>query len=100
MMYWLSKSMHESLDAAAVGFWENEYTGRKHARLQIITLAELFQNKGPDIPWVDTSVAKKRSVKTGPIKGRCCNQIFAIEGDSWCRLCSYEGSFLHVSTVV
>lgn len=46
-------------DAAAVGFWENEYTGRKHARLQIITLAELFQNKRPDIPWIDTSVAKK-----------------------------------------
>jgi site-specific DNA-methyltransferase (adenine-specific) len=46
-------------DAAAVGVWENEYTGRKHARLQIITLAELFQNKRPDIPWVDTTVAKK-----------------------------------------
>lgn len=46
-------------DAAAVGVWENEYTGKKHARLQIITLAELFQNKRPDIPWVDTTVAKK-----------------------------------------
>lgn len=46
-------------DAAAVGVWENEYTGRKHARLQIITLAELFQNKRPDIPWVDTTVGKK-----------------------------------------
>lgn len=46
-------------DAAAVGIWENEYTGRKHARLQIITLAELFQNKRPDIPWVDTTVGKK-----------------------------------------
>lgn len=46
-------------DAAAVGVWENEYTGRKHARLQIITLAELFQNKRPDIPWIDTSVARK-----------------------------------------
>lgn len=46
-------------DAAAVGVWENEYTGRKHARLQIITLAELFQNKRPDIPWVDTSGQKK-----------------------------------------
>ena len=46
-------------DAAAVGVWENEYTGRKHPRLQIIALAELFQNKRPDIPWVDTSVAKK-----------------------------------------
>jgi site-specific DNA-methyltransferase (adenine-specific) len=45
-------------DAAAVGVWENEYTGRKHPRLQILTLAELFQGKRPDIPWVDTTVAK------------------------------------------
>ena len=46
-------------DAAAVGVWENEYTGRKHARLQIITLAELFRNVRPDIPWIDTSGQKK-----------------------------------------
>lgn len=46
-------------DAAAVGVWENAYTGRKHPRLQILTLAELFQNKRPDIPWVDTSGQKK-----------------------------------------
>ena len=46
-------------DAAAVGVWENEYTGRKHPRLQIITLAELFQNKRPDIPWIDTSNQRK-----------------------------------------
>ncbi len=46
-------------DAAAVGVWENEYTGRKHPRLQILTLAELFQGKRPDIPWVDTSAASK-----------------------------------------
>jgi site-specific DNA-methyltransferase (adenine-specific) len=29
-------------DAAAVGVWENEFTGRKHPRLQILTLAERF----------------------------------------------------------
>lgn len=45
-------------DAAAVGLWENELTGRKHPRLQILTLAELFQGKRPDIPWVDASVLK------------------------------------------
>ena len=45
-------------DAAAVGVWENELTGRKHPRLQILTLAELFQNKRPDIPWVDASAVK------------------------------------------
>lgn len=46
-------------DAAAVGVWENTYTGRKHPRLQIITLAELFRNVRPDIPWIDTSAQKK-----------------------------------------
>jgi site-specific DNA-methyltransferase (adenine-specific) len=45
-------------DAAAVGLWENEYTGRKHPRLQILTLTEIFQGKRPDIPWVDASVMK------------------------------------------
>jgi site-specific DNA-methyltransferase (adenine-specific) len=45
-------------EAAAVGVWENEYTGRKHPRLQILTLAELFHGKKPDIPWVDASVLK------------------------------------------
>ncbi|MGB3469772.1 MAG: DNA methyltransferase [Erythrobacter sp.] len=46
-------------DAAAVGVWENDYTGRKHPRLQILTLAELFKNRRPDIPWVDASAVKK-----------------------------------------
>ena len=46
-------------DAAAVGVWENEYTRRKHPRLQILTLAELFQGKRPDIPWVDATAASK-----------------------------------------
>ncbi len=45
-------------EAAAVGRWENPSTGRKSARLQILTLAELFQGKKPDIPWVDASVLK------------------------------------------
>jgi site-specific DNA-methyltransferase (adenine-specific) len=45
-------------DAAAVGLWENDLTGRKHPRLQILTLAELFQGKRPDIPWIDASVLK------------------------------------------
>jgi len=46
-------------DAAAVGVWENELTGRRHPRLQILTLAELFQGKRPDIPWVDASMLKQ-----------------------------------------
>ncbi len=46
------------VEAAAVGSIESEVTGRKHPRLQILTLAELFQGKKPDIPWVDASVLK------------------------------------------
>ncbi len=45
-------------EAAAVGKWENDYTGRSHSRLQILTLAELFQDRKPDIPWIDASVLK------------------------------------------
>lgn len=46
-------------DAASVGVWQNELTGRTHARLQILTLAELFQGKRPDIPWVDASMVRQ-----------------------------------------
>lgn len=56
-------------DAAAVGVWENEYTGRKHPRLQILTLAELFMGKRPDIPWVDASVAKSAKREDGGRQG-------------------------------
>jgi site-specific DNA-methyltransferase (adenine-specific) len=45
-------------EAASVGQWRNEYTGRSHPRLQILTLAELFKGTRPDIPWVDASVMK------------------------------------------
>ena len=45
-------------DAAAVGRFEDEW-GRTYPRLQIITLAELFQGKKPDIPFVDPSSLKR-----------------------------------------
>lgn len=45
-------------EAAAVGVLNSEVTGKAHPRLQILTLAELFQGKKPDIPWVDASVLK------------------------------------------
>ncbi|ODP39452.1 DNA methyltransferase [Sphingomonas turrisvirgatae] len=56
-------------DAAAVGIWENKYTGRKHARLQILTLDDLFHNRRPDIPWVDTTVGKKAKRETTQQQG-------------------------------
>lgn len=55
-------------DAAAVGLWENPTTGRTYPRLQILTLAELFQGKRPNIPLMDLNVgksAKREDVNEG-----------------------------------
>jgi site-specific DNA-methyltransferase (adenine-specific) len=48
-------------EAAAVGRFAAEATGRTYARLQIITLAELFAGKRPDIPLVDAHAAFRRA---------------------------------------
>ena len=45
-------------EAAAVGRFEDEW-GRTYPKLQIITLAELFQGKKPDIPFVDPASVKR-----------------------------------------
>lgn len=45
-------------EAAAVGRFEDEW-GRTYPKLQIITLAELFQGKKPDIPFVDPASLKR-----------------------------------------
>jgi DNA modification methylase len=45
-------------DAAAVGRFEDEW-GRTYPKLQILTLAEMFQGKKPDIPFVDPSSIKR-----------------------------------------
>lgn len=47
-------------EAAAVGRFEDGF-GRTFPRLQILTLAELFQGIKPDIPFVDPSAAFKRA---------------------------------------
>ncbi|HEX8527795.1 DNA methyltransferase [Allosphingosinicella sp.] len=53
-------------EAAAVGRFESEATGKTYPRLQIITLAELFQGKKPDIPFVDqASVKRAKREETG-----------------------------------
>ncbi len=46
-------------DAAAVGLWENPTTGRTYPRLQILTLAELFQGKRPNIPLMELNSGKR-----------------------------------------
>ena len=48
-------------EAAAVGRFQSEATGKSYARLQIITLAELFQGKKPDMPYVDPTAGMKRA---------------------------------------
>lgn len=45
-------------EAAAVGRFEDGF-GRTYPRLQIITLAELFQGKKPDMPFVDPANMKR-----------------------------------------
>lgn len=51
-------------EAAKVGNFDSEVTGRKHPRLQIITLAEIFADKRPDLPWVVSPYKKaQRSQK-------------------------------------
>ena len=54
--------------AAAVGRFESEATGRTYPRLQIITLAELFQGKRPDLPFVDVA-SVKRAKREDMVKG-------------------------------
>ena len=46
-------------EAAAVGRFHAEATDKSYPRLQIITLAELFQGKKPDIPYVDPASIKR-----------------------------------------
>ena len=48
-------------EAAAVGRFHAEATGKSYPRLQILTLAELFAGKRPDIPWVDPNAAFRRA---------------------------------------
>ena len=48
-------------EAAAVGRFTAEATGKSYPRLQIITLHELFGGKRPDIPLVDPGAAFRRA---------------------------------------
>ena len=50
-------------EAAAVGRFASEATGKTYPRLQIITLAELFKGKKPDIPFVDTTIAFRTAAR-------------------------------------
>lgn len=51
-------------EAAAVGRFEGGF-GRTYPKLQIITLAELFQGKKPDTPFVDPASVKRAKREEG-----------------------------------
>jgi site-specific DNA-methyltransferase (adenine-specific) len=48
-------------EAAAVGRFHSETTGKSYARLQILTLVDLFKGKRPDIPYVDPGAAFRQA---------------------------------------
>lgn len=50
-------------EAAAVGRFQSEATGKSYARLQILTLADLFQERKPDMPYVDLTAGMKRAAR-------------------------------------
>ena len=57
-------------EAAAVGRFHADATGRSYPRLQILTLAELFQGKRPDIPFVDPTAAFRRAPREAAVQER------------------------------
>jgi DNA methylase/Restriction endonuclease len=62
----ITKAMQTSVmekEAAAVGRFHSEATGRSYPRLQIITIAELFAGKKPDMPFVDPLAAFRRAAR-------------------------------------
>jgi site-specific DNA-methyltransferase (adenine-specific) len=54
-------------EAAAVGRFTDEFD-RSWPRLQIVTLAELFQGRRPAIPFVDPLVALRRARREATAK--------------------------------
>jgi site-specific DNA-methyltransferase (adenine-specific) len=52
-----------SREAAAVGRYHCEATGRSYPRLQILPIASLFEGRRPDIPFVDINAGFRRSAR-------------------------------------
>lgn len=44
-------------EAIAAGFYKTEYG--EYPKIQILTVAQLFAGKRPDMPWIDPTVFKK-----------------------------------------
>jgi hypothetical protein len=54
--------------AASVGVL-HAANGKSYPRLQIVTLAELFQNQRPSIPYVDAAAVFKKAGKDAAAQG-------------------------------
>ena len=50
-------------EAAAAGFYENDFWKKKYPRLQIITVLDLLKGKKPDMPWGGSPFAKAPTEK-------------------------------------
>ena len=57
-------------EAAAAGFYESEFWGRKFPRVQILTIEEMLGGKRPDIPWGKAPFAKAPLEKEKGEQGR------------------------------
>ncbi len=65
-------------EAAAVGRFHSEATAKSYRRLQILTLAELFQGKKPDMPLVDPTAGIKRAGREETGQQRRCFRCGAM----------------------
>lgn len=45
-------------EAAAAGFYENDFWKKKYPRIQIVTVLDLLNGKRPDLPWGAAPFAK------------------------------------------
>ncbi len=58
----MTRSRPMGKEAASAGFYDSRW-GRKYARLQILTVQELLDGKGIDVPPRDTRVTFKKAPK-------------------------------------
>jgi site-specific DNA-methyltransferase (adenine-specific) len=50
-------------EAIAAGFYKTEYG--EFAKIQILTIEQLFAGQKPDMPWIDSTVFKKAKLEKG-----------------------------------
>jgi len=63
-----TREMRREADAA--GFYDSAFWQRKFPRLQILTVEEMLQGKGPDVPWGKAPFAKAPTERERAEQGR------------------------------